>query len=121
MNLIATAEEMRQQLELTGQPQERTITHAELDRECQLLLRYGPIRQSLQVLTIIEGRQPPQELRHWLRTVFTIPAETKPAFDYQKGFGIMKLTWRIEPPPQPVQARLFDVPDPVATEAYFQL
>ena len=27
-NLIATAEEMRQQLERTGQSQERTITHA---------------------------------------------------------------------------------------------
>ena len=113
------AREMLAQLRATGQAQQTTIDHPSLDRECKLILRYGPERKTIQVLTAIDGRQPPQQLREDLGKIFDVD-QRNARFDYINGYGIMKLTWYIQPPPALVQAPLFDLPE-IRTENYYAL
>lgn len=106
-NLTQLARRMLADLPRTGRPQEQTIIHPSLDQPCQLIYRYGPHCAHVQIVTIIWAKQPAKSLQDELRTAFNIPWTVEPKFDYQNGYGIMRITWSANHRP-PAQAYLFD-------------
>lgn len=60
-------------------------------------------------------RQPNQRERQAMRTAFNIPLDAEEAFKYQRGWGLMTITWHDreaeEPKPQLTQGQLFDAPE----------
>lgn len=96
IDLTDIATTMRRAVQLTGQPVEHALDAPDA---CRLILRPGPSKQ-MQLVTVMWCRQPSLALRAELRRAFDVPDDTRETLDYQKGWGIMKLTWSLGEPQQ---------------------
>ncbi|MCB0174314.1 MAG: hypothetical protein KDJ97_27630 [Anaerolineae bacterium] len=76
-------------------------------------LRYTIAGNQHALTSIVWCRQPTQRERQAMRQAFTIPLDAEEAFNYQRGWGSMTITWHdheAAEEPKLTQGQLLDAP-----------